>query len=58
MTLLERQDKERKALSREINEMYDDIKKLCHGDLIGLYNALQQVSEDPKVYFENIDSNE
>ncbi len=48
MTLQEKQQKEIKMLSREINEMYEDPKKLCHGDLIGLYNSLEQVTADPE----------
>ena len=58
MTLQERQQREIKSLNREIEEMRDDIKKLCHGDLIGLYDALHQVTNSPEEYFRKIDEEE
>lgn len=58
MTLQERQKREIEALSREINEIYDSPSKLCHADIIGLYNALEQVTNNPETYFKNIDEEE
>jgi hypothetical protein len=58
MNITERQQREIEALNREINECYDNPKKLCHTDIIGLYNALEQVTNDPETYFKNIDREE
>lgn len=58
MTLLERQDKERKALIDEICENAEEktiASLLC---LKSLAKALKQVTTDPKTYFENIDKEE
>lgn len=60
MTLLERQDKERKAL---INKILEEVEKIGFSDysakkLMDISKALKQVTTDPKTYFDNLDKKE
>lgn len=58
MTLQERQKREIEALTHEIDECENDHRKLCHADMVGMRNALEQVKSDPETYFKNIDEQE
>lgn len=64
MTLLERQDKERKALIGEIRQLEAECFKsnssLCelHKATGKLYRSFYNLVKDPKAYFENIDKEE
>ncbi len=55
MTLLQRQDKERKALIEEIIEHADDWDSEY---IVSLAKSLKQVTTSPEEYFKNLDKKE